>query len=109
MTARIPGSGVFSAGRLSSQVIAVKYGGENREKMKELSVAAVTVLNRYTGALNIEGRDKSWFVVIGNDPVIRNGRVSLSLALLIGSALGMFIGFWAVLFRHYLKNVEKEK
>lgn len=95
-------SRVFSAGRLSSQMISVKYGSDNRTIVDQLAVAAVTVLNRYTETLNTEEKDKSWFVIIGSDPVVRDSRVSLSLALVVAFGLGVFVGFWTVLFRHYL-------
>lgn len=95
-------AGVFAAGRLSSQMITVKYGGENQKMLDELARATVTVLNRYTDTLNTEVREKNWFVVIGSDPVIRDSRVSLNLALLVGLVLGLFVGFWTVLLRHYL-------
>lgn len=93
---------VFSAGRLSSQMITVKYSGDNKKTLEQLSVAAVTVLNRYTDTLNTEERERSWFVVIGSDPVVREAQVSLNLALAVGLALGLFFGFWTVLLRHYL-------
>lgn len=91
----------FRAGRLSSQVISVKYDGEYRKTLEQLSTALVTVLNHYTNTLNTEGQEKSWFVVLGSEPVLEDARVNLRTALLIGLALGLFVGFWAVLFRHY--------
>ncbi len=91
----------FRAGRLSSQVISVKYDGEHQKTLEQLSAALVTVLNRYTNTLNTEGQEKSWFVVLGSEPVLEDARVNLRTALLIGLALGLFVGFWAVLFRHY--------
>lgn len=97
-------SAVFSAGRLSSQIISVKYGGENKKALEELATSAVTVLNRYTDTLNTEAREKSWFVVIGSDPVISDARVDMRKALLVGLALGLFFGFWAVLWRHYFSR-----
>ncbi len=92
---------VFSAGRLSSQMITVKYGGADPKVLEELARSAVTVLNRYTDTLNTEAREKSWFVVIGSDPVIRERHISLELALGVGLVLGLFVGFWLVLIRHY--------
>jgi uncharacterized protein involved in exopolysaccharide biosynthesis len=91
----------FRAGRVSSQVIIVKYDGGYRKTLEQLSTALVTVLNRYTNTLNTEGQEKSWFVVLGSEPVLEDARVNLRTALLIGLALGLFVGFWAVLFRHY--------
>lgn len=95
---------VFSAGRLSSQIISVKYGGESKKSLEQLATSAVTVLNRYTDTLNTEAREKSWFVVIGSEPVIRDARVDLHRALMIGLALGVFFGFFTVLFRHYFSR-----
>mgnify|MGYP003512059204 FL=1 len=92
---------VFSAGRLSSQMITVKYGGADPKVLEELARSAVTVLNRYTDTLNTEAREKSWFVVIGSDPVIRERHISPELALGVGLVLGLFVGFWLVLIRHY--------
>jgi len=97
-------SAVFGAGRLSSQIISVKYSGENKQVLEELAASAVTVLNRYTSTLNTEEKGKGWFVVIGSDPVIRDGRVGLDLALMVGLAVGIFIGFWGVLLRHYFSR-----
>lgn len=99
---------VFSAGRLSSQMITVNYGSESKMIIEQLAVASVTVLNRYTGTLNTDGKDNSWFVIIGSDPVIRDGRVTLQVALIAGLVLGVFVGFWTVLARHYFKREEKE-
>ena len=101
-------SGTLTAGRLSSQMITVTYGGRDEQTLKQLAVAAVTVLNRYTESLNTDGHEKSWFVVIGSDPVIRDGRVSRSLALVLGLVLGMFVGFWLVLLRHYLAKSSQQ-
>lgn len=97
-------SGVFTAGRLSSQMITVQYGSENQKMLGQLSTALVTVLNRYTETLNTEVKDKNWFVIIGSDPVIRDGRVPLRVALAVGLALGIFVSFWTVLGRHYLSR-----
>lgn len=94
-------SKMFTAGRLSSQMISVTYARVDKKELEEMSQAMVTVLNRYTGTLNTEVRDKNWFVVIGSDPVIRDGRIPLDRALLVGLIVGLFVSFWAVLGRHY--------
>ncbi len=101
-------SQAFSAGRLSSQMISVKFGSENRKIIEQLSGAIVKVLNRYTDTLNTEEREKSWFVVIGSDPVIRDSRMDLGRALLAGLALGVFIGFWSVLWKHYFTSDKQQ-
>jgi capsular polysaccharide biosynthesis protein len=96
---------VFTAGRLSPQVVTVRYGSESRTIIDQLAVASVTVLNRYTGTLNTETKDQDWFVIIGSEPVVRDGRVSLHLALIVALVLGVFVGFWTVLTRHYYQTL----
>ncbi|MDP2838099.1 MAG: hypothetical protein Q8O53_02380 [Candidatus Moranbacteria bacterium] len=97
-------SRVFTPGRLSSQMITVKYSGSNEKALTQLAAVTVTVLNRHTTTLNTGEKEKNWFVVIGSDPVIRDGRVGLNLALAVGLAVGLFIGFWLVLLRHYFAD-----
>lgn len=94
--------GSFSGKRLSSQMIEVSYGARNERQAVELSRAIVSVLNRYTDSLDREGREPGWFSVIGSDPVVRDGRTSLLVALAAGAGLGIFLGFWIVLLKHYL-------
>jgi uncharacterized protein involved in exopolysaccharide biosynthesis len=96
--------GAFSAARLSSQMITVKYTSEHPKTLEILSRAMVTVLNRYTDTLNTEVKGKNWFVVIGSDPVIRDARVTQGRAILAGLLLGFFVSFWTVLVRHYLSR-----
>lgn len=92
---------IFGAKRLSSQVVEVAYADADTKKLGKMSEAAVAVLNRYAESLNQENSGQSRFVVIGGDPVIRDARISLPFAAAAGLALGIFIGFWATLLRHY--------
>lgn len=100
---------VFVAGRLSSQMISVKYGSENRKIIEQLATATVTVLNRYADTLNTEEKSKNWFVIIGSEPVIRDSRVGLNQALAVGLILGLFVGFWLVVLRHYLQSTKNNE
>ena len=94
----------FQAKRLSSQMIEVTYADPDAATLEQIAVAAVAVLNDYTQSLNQKDRGAEWFVVVGSDPVIRDARVSLSFVLSIGLVFGIFIGFWAALFRHYFRR-----
>ncbi len=101
--------GSFSGKRLSSQMIEVTYGARNERQAVELSRAIVSVLNRYTESLDQEGSEPGWFSVIGSDPVIRDGRTNLLVALGIGAAIGIFLGFWIVLIRHYFQSTKNKQ
>lgn len=95
---------VFTAKRLSSQVVEVTYADTDPEHLQKIAAAGVMVLNQYTESLNRENREANWFVVIGSEPVIRDERIALPLALAVGLGFGIFIGFWAALFSHYLRH-----
>ena len=101
--------GVFKAGRLSSQMIEVVYGGSNEKTLGDISRSVTTILNRYTDSLNKENSDPTRFIVIGSDPVIRDARVGLLLALVVGLVTGVFIGFWGVLLKHYFSGENKNR
>lgn len=92
---------IFKPKRLSSQVIEVGYKDEREKDMHGIATAATTVLNRYAKSLNQEN-EPHWFVIIGSDPVIRDARLPLSLVAVASLFLGVFIGFWGVLLRHYM-------
>lgn len=93
--------GTFRGSRLSSQMIDVSYSGNSEQTVRALSRSVIRVLNRYAESLNQEHREANWFVLIGSDPVIRDGRVGLSLAIGAGLLAGLFVVFWIVLLRHY--------
>lgn len=92
----------FQAGRLSSQMIEVRYEAASPEALTRLGRAIPLVLNRYAESLNQNFRESSWFVIVSSDPVVEDGRVPVLPALSIGLLLGLFLAFWGVLLRHYL-------
>lgn len=92
----------IKAERLSSQMIQVVYTAPDEHTAKDLSRSIITRLNLETAALNKDQQEASWFAIVGNDPVVQDGRFSLAFALVVSSVLGMFLGFWVVLICHYL-------
>ncbi|MGB5018986.1 MAG: hypothetical protein WBO66_04610, partial [Candidatus Moraniibacteriota bacterium] len=80
----------FTVGRLSSQVIRVEYTSTTEESAKKISVAVTKILNQYAEELNKDAHDPSWFTITGNEPVIRDARVSLWKELAVSVALGVF-------------------
>ncbi len=96
--------GVFVAERLSSQAVRVRYRTTARPAALRLAEGMVTVLERETAALNQGGKDETWFAVTGGEPVVTDGRTPLSFALLISLLIGLFVGVWTVLVRHYWRE-----
>jgi capsular polysaccharide biosynthesis protein len=97
----------FAAERLSSQMIRVTYSAENEQVAKKLSQSIISNLNRESMDLNKSQQDQTWFLIVGDDPVVRDGRLSVLFVMGISIALGIFIGFWMVLLRHYREGGQK--
>lgn len=98
----------FSARRLSSQYIEVRYSTQTPEVSQKIARAMESVLNSRTAALNSidNGTQHDWFLVLIDDPVVEKKIVPPVKTNVIGLALGMFIAFWVVLIRHYLREEE---
>lgn len=93
----------FRAQRLSSQTIKVAYTTTDAKLAKKITTSLVAVLNNNTDNLNKLQNEESWFILTGEDPIIRENRASFPLAMSISLAVGLFFGVWAVFIRHYLK------
>lgn len=90
---------IFSAERLSSQVVEVRFTNQDTALIKKIAQSVLDVSDRYTSALN-PGQD-NWFVIVGSDPVIRDARVPLwpFAGMLVAGAV--LVAFFGVLFREY--------
>ncbi|MEI6650901.1 MAG: hypothetical protein WCL23_05775, partial [Candidatus Moraniibacteriota bacterium] len=92
------------AKRFSSQMIAVSYSSPKRDGFGSMATAIPETLNRETAKLNELSKEADWFVVMADDPVTRDARISFSLVLSVGAALGAFFGFWTVLGLWYFRG-----
>lgn len=93
----------FRAQRLSSQMIKVTYSVADAGLAKKMAKSILTVLNNNTDKLNELQHEESWFVVVGEDPIIKESKAALSSTMLICLLAGIFIGSWAVFIKHYLE------
>lgn len=94
----------FDAGRLSSQVIRIRFAIPEARMAKPVSLAVFSVLNREAASLNRGEQPGGWFVLVGDTPSVSDARFPLSRALMIASALGVFFGCWGILFARYMKG-----
>lgn len=93
--------GPISADRLSSQLISVRYRTTDREGAERVAKSVIARINQEADSLNVSAREKSWFMVLGGEPVIEEARIRTSVVLAVMGALGVFFGFWNVLLTHY--------
>jgi hypothetical protein len=92
-----------SAKRLSSQMIEVSYTAPNEASAVFAGEVLVATVNAEARLLNEMQQEPAWFLVLGSDPVIEDGRVSVSVATMIALAIGVFLGFWVVLLTRYFR------
>lgn len=97
-------SRVFKAQRLSSQAIKVSYSAKNADTAKNLAGSIIKIINSETEKLNKMQSEESWFIVVGDNPIIRENKWPWSIVILFSALVGIFIGLWAVLIRYYFKN-----
>ncbi len=97
-------SRIFKSQRLSSQAIKVSYTAKNADTAKNLSSSIIKVINSEAEELNKTQNEETWFVVVGDNPIIRENKWPWEVVILASILIGIFFGFWMVLVRHYLQN-----
>lgn len=96
-------SKLFKVEKLSSQIVSVKFSVAHPEMAKKLADSVVAIISRETEALNKNQQEENWFQVVALNPVILISRVNPFWLFLASLMLGIFLGFWIVLAKHYLK------
>ncbi len=96
-------SKLFKVEKLSSQIVSVKFSTANPETAKKLADSVVEIISQETATLNKNQQEENWFQVVALNPVILISRVNPLLLFLASLVMGIFLGFWIVLVRHYLK------
>lgn len=97
-------SHTFKVKRLSSQMIDVRFTSGSAREAQNISESLVKALNDETKELNQYQKEDNWFKVIGDEPVIKEFKVSWKDVLPISIASGFFLGVWTVLITNYLKK-----
>ncbi|MFA5961886.1 MAG: hypothetical protein WC848_04350 [Parcubacteria group bacterium] len=92
----------ISADKLSSQLIAVSFSAPDEKISHKIASSVAKIVSQNVQNLNKDQNENTWFEVLSSDPVIRIEEASslVMLAIFCGS---IFLAFWAVMFRHYLK------
>lgn len=93
----------FASEKLSSQIVSVSFSAKNENLTKKISDAISEVVSSNTELLNKNQNENTWFEVVAQDPVIIKDGVSLVIIFFASLAMGIFVGFWLVLIKHYLE------
>jgi len=93
----------FKAKRLSSQLIEITYITSDVKTAQKLSDSIIKVLNRETEKLNEFQKNEAWFKILGGQPIITDNKPNLWKSAPVGLLIGVFLGFWTVIIKHYLE------
>ena len=100
-----PDGGYFTGRKLSAQIVEVTFVESDQAKLEVLSKSIPQVLNRYTSELDAkEGSQGNWFRVIASEPVVSDARIGSGQVFAIAFFLGIFLGFWIILAKHYIQT-----
>jgi hypothetical protein len=99
----------LSAKRLSSQVIHVRYTGRQKSDFGRMADVIPEVLNEASNRINEASQDPDWFMLVSDEPVIRDTRWSLGVLLGFGTFFGVFFAFWTVLLSWYFRDGTRDK
>ncbi len=96
-------SGMIKAEKLSPQVISVKFSASEPETAKKISASILEIISEKTESLNKDQQEETWFQIQAFDPIIVLAQINPLKLLFFSFLVGIFLGFWTVLIRHYLK------
>lgn len=93
----------FKAEKLSSQAVVVFFSSPNVAQSQKIAASIAEVLTRNNEILNKDQKENGWFKIFSHDPVIIRDALDPFLVFAVALVVGIFLAFWAVLIRHYLK------
>jgi capsular polysaccharide biosynthesis protein len=83
-------SGFFNARRLSSQAIEVSFIAQSAVEAQNLSENLVKTLNSESKSLNQFQKEDSWFKIIGDEPVIKEYKITWKSVLQISTITKLY-------------------
>lgn len=95
--------------RLSSQVIAVEYKTQSVKEGQIIAKKMISALNTESEKLNHIQNQRSWFIILGSDPIIQSAQYSFHFLLGLFSVIGFFMAFWTVMIINYVIDTGVKK
>jgi capsular polysaccharide biosynthesis protein len=100
---------VFSAKRLSSQYIEVRFTTATQETAETMTNSLEKILNQRTKDLNSEAlQNNNWFRIIIEKPVIYPYYIPWTKILLGSLLVGIVLAMWAVGLRSYFIEIKRK-
>lgn len=94
----------FTAKKMSSQHIEVKFDSEAKESAEKISSAIIRIINDKIKALEENSEEEISFSASGENPVIVEKKPDALFNLVIGFISGLILGIFIVFGKEYFKN-----
>jgi len=94
----------FTAKKMSSQYVEVKFNAATEEGAEKISQAIVEVINNKVEALEKNSEGEVAFFIESGEPIIIKSKPDLLFNLFIGFISGLVLGVFAVFGREYFSN-----
>ena len=94
----------FTAKKMSSQYVEVKFSAITKEDAEKISRAVVEVINNKVEALEKNSEGEVAFFIESGEPIIIKNKPDLLFNLFIGFISGLVLGVFAVFGREYFSN-----
>lgn len=89
--------------KLSSQLVSVNFSAPDEKTSQKIAGAISKIISENIQSLNKDQKEDTWFEIVARDPVIMKKSYEKETVLLFSLLVGIFLGFWAAMVRHYLK------
>lgn len=93
----------LKAEKRSSQIVAVNFSSATPEGAQKISTGIVKVISKNTEKLNESQKEKNWFQIMAENPVIARNVPNYKIIFLASFLVGIFAAFWVALVKDYLK------
>jgi capsular polysaccharide biosynthesis protein len=94
---------LLKAEKLSSQIISVNFSMASEDQGRKVAEITAGTVSKNVASLNDGQNEDSWFRIIAQDPIIIKNEGNIWTIIIFPLLFGIFIGFWAVMLRHYLR------
>jgi len=91
------------AEKRSSQIVSVAFSADTLVQAQKISAGITAVVKDNTDELNKEQKENNWFNVVNAAPVVVKYQPDYEIIFLAALCLGIFLGFWTVMVKHYLE------
>ena len=99
----------LDAEKRSSQFVTIRFSANNEESAKNIARSVAESVARKTEELNEFQKEKAWFAVIAEDPIIRRNDFAPGTILTVSATLGLLCGLWLSLISHYFKKTDEDR